>query len=329
MATYKIGLVTFMVIGILSIMTASASANIVIAGQPTIVSSSSSSSVASVETAEVDISTEGKIILRWISTTPKKVHGCKKVKSFKKAGNAKCIILPVGTPFNNSGVNSEGKTFTFRDYVKKGDQKFYRKSTKTNKWCKSTCRNCAPQAKASPLKVKNVILVKSFAKVKFKVTLQINALATASANATCVGSGVSATASASAQGAANAYVDIYVYAWTKLEARASARVSVKQKLDVEASAKAQATANVSASATASCSGGTVYICPIGSTWNGERCAKDGTTTPPPPPEAPGPNPPPDPNEPFPGGYQCYKETTGEPVPPVNGLCPAGTVGNPI
>lgn len=82
---------------------------------------------------------------------------------------------------------------------------------------------------------------------------------------------------------------------------------------------------------------TRYICPVGWTQNGTICIicpppvctppKDGTTTPPPPPVAPGPNPPPSPDEPYPGGYQCYSTTTGAPVSPrPDGTCPAGSYG---
>lgn len=82
-------------------------------------------------------------------------------------------------------------------------------------------------------------------------------------------------------------------------------------------------------------------CPPGSTIGTDgKCHKDGTTTPPPPPEAPGPNPQPSPDEPYPGGYMCYWESSG-PNPDGNGShasgepvadrytsngCPAGSYG---
>lgn len=85
-----------------------------------------------------------------------------------------------------------------------------------------------------------------------------------------------------------------------------------------------------------------YSCPAGWTpiENGQKCqkcpkpecVKDGSTTPPTPPQAPGPNPEPSPNEPYPGGYACYDETTGAPVEPIYvndvPMCPAGSYGSP-
>jgi hypothetical protein len=47
--------------------------------------------------------------------------------------------------------------------------------------------------------------------------------------------------------------------------------------------------------------------------------------PPPPPSAPGTNPAPNPTN-NPGSNQCYSETTGLPVQPVNGKCPPGSFG---
>ena len=76
-----------------------------------------------------------------------------------------------------------------------------------------------------------------------------------------------------------------------------------------------------------------YTCPAGYTLVGTWCypppAKDGTQAPQPPAEAPGPNPTPDPADPYPGGYQCYNETTGAPVEPrADGTCPPGSYGGP-
>lgn len=84
-----------------------------------------------------------------------------------------------------------------------------------------------------------------------------------------------------------------------------------------------------------------YSCPAGWTLEGTSCrkceqptcVKDGAPALPTPAEAPAPNPQPSPEEPFPGGYACYDETTGAPVVPiiVNGvtLCPSGSWGKPV
>lgn len=56
--------------------------------------------------------------------------------------------------------------------------------------------------------------------------------------------------------------------------------------------------------------------------------KDGTDTPQPPANAPGPIPAPSPEEPYPGGYECYDEITGAPEQPnSDGTCKPGDVGN--
>jgi len=56
-----------------------------------------------------------------------------------------------------------------------------------------------------------------------------------------------------------------------------------------------------------------------------RCHKDGTTAPKPPLTAPGTNPNPDPTN-DPGSNECYSNTTGKPVQPVDGKCPDGSFG---
>lgn len=86
-------------------------------------------------------------------------------------------------------------------------------------------------------------------------------------------------------------------------------------------------------------------CPPGSSvGNDQKCHKDGTTTPPTTSSgtvvpgvstnpAPGPNPPPDPQDPTntpenpTGSWQCYSESTGQPVQPsADGRCPVGSYG---
>lgn len=127
------------------------------------------------------------------------------------------------------------------------------------------------------------------------------------------------------------------------------KVKIKKSFEVKTYKEAQKLITSESTSTTNTTT-TVYTCPIGYTSieNGTKCkycppptcVKDGTTTPPPPPSAPGPNPPPSPNEPYPGGYMCYWEssgsnpdgngshTSGEPVADrytTNG-CPAGSYG---
>ena len=304
----------------------SASADVVMGGQPTVVSSSSTSTVSAVAAAKIAGYSHVGI---YVNVKKSKVN---RKRCFWAKGKWTNSTLIGGTSFKSYKETSRAKFCKLKKPIRRGGRVWYYVKV-AGGLTGSPCYNLAvpPGHKQPKPQLRGKVL--DLRTLKFNVTITLNASAKVAASATCVtrvnGNVVaSASAYAEATGTASANVNVTVSAKTKMAARFAGSVSYEQKTKIEIDAQASASLNLSAAVRVSCNGD-VYICPVGSTWNGERCAKDGTTTPPPPPEAPGPNPPPDPNEPFPGGYQCYKETTGEPVPPVNGLCPAGTVGNPI
>lgn len=321
-------LVTLVVIGILSILTTSASANVVMGGAPTVVSSSSTSTVSAVEAAKIAGYSHVGVYVK-VKKSQVKKRGCFWTKKGQKWTNTVVINGKVRTYHETTPA----KLCPLKKPVKKSGVRFTYVKVAGGA-TGSPCWNLTipPYLKQPRPQLKGKVL--DLATLKFNVTIKLNASAKAVASATCVsmvnGKVVaSASAYAEATGTATADVKISVYSKTKTSARSSASVSFEQKHKVEIDAQVSAVLNLQASVSANCAGD-VYICPIGSTWNGERCAKDGTTTPPPPPEAPGPNPDPDPNEPFPGGWACYWIDTGAPAPiRPDGTCPVGSYGTPV
>lgn len=153
-----------------------------------------------------------------------------------------------------------------------------------------------------------------------KALIRVSAKSYAKAEAECKTTNTSAKASGYGEGSSSASLSYraYLKAKGKLSSLIQSK-SLKAKAEAESSASAEAQVQCQESKTT-----TKEVVPPT-----EKGAKDGTKTPEGPVSnpAPGENPDPSPEEPYPGGYQCYRETDGAPVAPVDGLCPTGSYGS--
>lgn len=177
-----------------------------------------------------------------------------------------------------------------------------------NTWIRAVCGNRVRFQMPKKAVPGRAIWVNTLNNANVKVT----STAVAKAEADC--KTATSSAKASGYGEASAYGKISYKA--SIKSKSLDKLIVSKKLSASAEAKAKASATASATCSETITTPPPVVTPT----------KDGTQTPPPPANAPGPNPAPSPEEPFPGGYPCYSETTGAPVPAKDGLCPAGSYG---
>lgn len=136
-------------------------------------------------------------------------------------------------------------------------------------------------------------------------------VARAEAVAQCVTSDGTASAYAKASGSATGSVSLKNFIYS----RGHNTIHVRESATIKA--------RTTAIASVSCSTLVIHI----EGKQPEVVTKDGTKNPPTPTPAPAPNPAPSPQEPYPGGYRCYSETTGAPVAPrPDQTCPPGSWG---
>jgi hypothetical protein len=226
-----------------------------------------------------------------------------KLRKAEKLG--KCVTL------NGKKVDIWTQGHDEKGYPMGKDTRTSRFCKVAGKWYRKLCGNRAVFHKPKKA-VENVVWVKNFNKASVLVTTN----AEAKAQAECHTENASAMAYGHGEASASARVRLS----SAMRAKGKFRKLIS---DVKAGITAKAKSRAEAEAVAICEQDTVTTTPPPQ----EQGAKDGTQTPPPPSEAPGANPQPDPNEPYPGGYQCYDETTGAPTQPrTDGNCPAGSYG---
>lgn len=197
---------------------------------------------------------------------------------------------------------------------------------------RANCGNGATGGRANIKKAMTNIWVNN----KNKAQLGVKAVVEGGAYAYCSVNGASAMAWIKGRAVGKAYL--------KVKSMAKGRVTSEGVSSLKATSTirggASAYADLQGKAGVKCVGGeTTFVvqpCPEGSypediDNDGDLdCIKpkDGTQTPPPPAEAPGHNPAPSPEEPYPGGYQCYDDA-GQPVTPnPDETCPPNSHGGP-
>lgn len=176
--------------------------------------------------------------------------------------------IRVGTWYENSFRNRAGKIQYFKDRCgdgspythpltsgpHKGQCMFYWDSHR-RVWRKPDCGNYVKFSGPLPrLTFKSVAIFKTFAQIKWNVTVKLSEAGKAYASATAKATGCYASASAWAKGSGSVNVHVYVYAKYSYKAKASGpgHVSSKQWLQAQAKVEANITVNVRATATAWC-----------------------------------------------------------------------------
>jgi hypothetical protein len=254
------------------------------------------------------VATKNFVILSFI-----KAHGLSK----KVVDHSKCRMIGAGTnvpEYTNSGYTANGELFKF------ADTRRTEVCMTEGQWRKVICGNNIWFSVSPKVFHGKVIMVRSWKHVKFTIHVVAKVKATGSCG----------YAYASAK--VTQRVDLKLFAKSKGAAaiRIYARVIDKATAKAKAEVFCETTVTVIPTCTchekpgSPCNCPPPQECPSGSVPNEKgECVKDGSTTPQPPSDAPGPNPP---DEGGVGSNQCYSETTGQPVPPREGLCPPGSYG---
>ncbi len=239
--------------------------------------------------------------------------------SEKVVDHSECRMIGAGTnvpEYTNSGYSASGGLFKFADTTRTEVCKV------NGQWRKVLCGNFVWFSVQPEVFRGRVIMVRSFAHVKFTIHVVAKVKATGSCG----------YAYASAK--VNQRVSLKLFAKTK----GASAIRIYAKVVDKATAKAKAEVHCETTITVvpgckSCIPPPCceppHECPPGSVPSGEKCVKDGSATPEKPVSnpAPGPNPSPSGGAGDPGSHRCYNENDPSIwIEPANGLCPSGYYG---
>lgn len=247
-----------------------------------------------VVTQQTKVTTQGKIALRWQTSTGYKIAGarCYSEPSFADVPRgAKCWRPTVkGFKFLNSGVNAAGQRVYFWDYIGSGysplSSTYFYWDAALDTWRKANCGNWAKFTQMQAISMTKVELVKTFSALSVKLTGYINKSLSESVQASVSCSVAGASASATATGQDSLTVKIAVTAIASSYAKAQAAATSKaiseannEDLSLQSEVNIAAVDNLQVNASASCSstGNSSYQAPA-VTAAAQACVNAGSTS---------------------------------------------------
>lgn len=181
---------------------------------------------------------------------------CPQVVSFSKVPRGvNCFMLiKAGYHYQNSGVHRNGMRVYFDDYVGSKytpvGSRFYL-DAHNHVWRKANCGNFTRFSGTQPLKVANVVLVRTLTNVTARVQAIVTATGKVTSTASCASNGASASATATGTGTATATAIASASARTVQQASSEVASQLSSSVINDAVAKALAAASVDMESSAS------------------------------------------------------------------------------